>query len=129
MVFWAIIVLIAACNILNSVAMSVSTRMQQFGAMRAIGHVGYPGDPHGGLGGRGLCAQRDRAGLWDGLPLHRMLYGAAITEQWGELWTVSRAAAPLAAIVAVIALSAALSVIGPARLIRGMSVVDTITAK
>ena len=64
-----------------------------------------------------------------GLPLHRMLYGAAITEQWGELWTVSRAAAPLAAIVAVIALSAALSVIGPARLIRGMSVVDTITAK
>lgn len=127
--FLAIIVLIAACNILNSVAMSVSARMQQFGAMRAIGMSDTQVIRMVAWEAAAYALSGIVLGCGMGLPLHRMLYGAAITEQWGELWTVSRAVAPLAAIVAVIALSAGLSVIGPARLIRGMSVVDTITAK
>ena len=49
-----------------------------------------------------------------------------ITSRWGDEWQIPGTA--LAVILAVMALSAVLAVWGPARRIRNMSVVDTISA-
>ena len=67
------------------------------------------------------------AGTAFGLPLHRFLYGQLITERWGDGWTVPFGL--LALIAAIMAGASVAAVIGPMRKIKGMSVVDTISAR
>lgn len=123
--FLAVVALIAAFHIINSVGMSVSARMRQYGAMRAIGisirqlqtmvAVETLTYLFGGLA----------EGLLLGLPLHYCLYRQVITTRWGDAWVL-----PLAeclVIVAVMTASAAAALTGPIRKIRKMSVVDTIS--
>lgn len=123
--FLAVVALIAAFHIINSIGMSVSARMRQYGAMRAIGisirqlqtmiAVETLTYLLGGLA----------EGLLLGLPLHYCLYRQAITARWGDAWGI-----PLAeclVIAAVMTASAAAALTGPIRKIRKMSVVDTIS--
>ena len=84
--FLTVIVLITCFHIVNSISMSASARMRQYGAMRAIGMS---------------CAQFTRmlaaeAGAYAcsgcilgcvlGLPLHRLLYQYLVTARWGTPW-------------------------------------------
>ena len=122
--FLGIIALIAFFNIINCIAMSVSARMREYGAMRAIGMsvrqvvrmvVGetltYT------LSGVAL-------GCVIGLPINRILFRSLVTFRWGDAWELP--VWELLVIVAVMLLSVCLAVAGPARQIREMTVVDTI---
>lgn len=122
--FLAVIALIAVFNIVNSIGMSVSARMRQYGAMRAIGisvrqlRNMIAAETLTYLVG-GLAE-----GLLLGLPLHYYLYRQAITARWGDAWR-----APVmecAVIAAVMIISAAAAMTGPVRRFREMSVVETI---
>ena len=86
--FLAVVALIASFHIINSIGMSVSARMRQYGAMRAIGisirqlqrmiaaeTITYL---VGGL----------LEGLLLGLPLHYYLYRQSITVRWGDTWSL-----------------------------------------
>ncbi len=122
--FLAVVALIAAFNIINSIAMSVSARMRQYGAMRAIGisirqlQFMIAAETLTYLVG-GLAE-----GLLFGLPLHYYLYQWAITERWGDAWSLP--VWEILVIAAVMIASAAAAMTGPVRRIREMSVVETI---
>lgn len=108
--FLVIIILIAVFNIVNSIAMSVSARIRQYGAMRAIG--------------MSVC---QLIGYLIGLPLHKMLFEQMVTAHWGDPWQLPLGM--LAIIVAVVMISSILAVHGPAKQIHKMSIVDAISAQ
>lgn len=125
--FLAVIALIAFFNIVNCIAMSVSARMREYGAMRAIGMsvrqltrmvVGetMTYTVFGVIFG---CAA--------GLPLNRLLFGMLVTSRWGTQWSFP--GAELLVIAAVMLASVCMAAAGPARQIRGMTVVDTIATE
>lgn len=122
--FLAVVALIAAFHIINSIGMSVSARMQQYGAMRAIGSSIRQL--------RAMIAAETLAyligglaeGLLLGMPLHYYLYRQAITLRWGDAWRVP--VMECLVIAAVMTVSAAAAMAGPVRRIREMSVVETI---
>ena len=122
--FLAVIALIAVFNVINSTAMSVAARMQQYGAMRAVGisvrqlQIMIAAEILTYLIG-GLAE-----GLLFGLPLHYYLYRRAISARWGDAWHVP--VAECVVIVAVMIVSAVAAMAGPVRRIRDMSVVETI---
>ena len=122
--FLAVIALIAFFNIMNCIAMSVSARMREYGAMRAVG-----------MTARQLVRMvRGEAvtytisgvllGCLAGLPLNRLLFSALVTERWGDAWELP--GRELLIILAVMACAVCLAVRGPAKQIRRMSVVETI---
>lgn len=125
--FLAIIVLIAVFNIMNSISMSVSARIKQYGAMRAIGI---------GLGQLkkmivaesltySICGSI--VGCLIGLPLHKLIFKTMITDHWGSEWSLPLT--PLALIVLLVIAVSALAVYAPMKRIRNMSVVETISAQ
>lgn len=124
--FLAVITLISAFNIINSIAMSVSGRIREYGAMRAIGMTSRQMV-------RMVSAEAVTYVIWGmvtgcaaGLALNYKIYDLLISIRWGDPWEFP--AAELAVILAAMALSAAAAVAGPAKRIREMSVVDTISA-
>lgn len=122
--FLTVIALISAFNIINSIAMSVSARIRQYGAMRAVGMSA--GQVMKMVAAESLtyvlCGVA--IGLAGGLPLHRFVFEHMVTSRWGDPWYVP--AAYIGIIVAVVGVSAAAAVYGPVKRIREMSVVDTI---
>lgn len=123
--FLIIIALITVFNILNSVAMSVTARIHQYGAMRAIG-----------MGTTQLIKMvtaetityalvGSATGCILGLPLNRFLFKAMITSHWGDAWTVP--VKTLSVILILVAVSSIAAVYGPSKKIHNMSVVDTIS--
>lgn len=125
--FEVVIALITVLSILNCIQMSVSARLPQYGAMRAVGltvrqllqMVLAESACYAAVG----CA----AGLALGLPLHRALYLSMITPRWGTDWTVPWGA--IGVIVALVAGSALLAARAPARRLRGLSVTATIASE
>ena len=112
-------------NIVNSISMSVSARIKQYGAMRAVG-----------MDGRqltGMIAAEAAAyaiagciiGCAAGLPLSRLLYGRLITQNFPYYtWGV-----PLPALLIILLFvigATVVSVYAPAKRIRSTSITDTI---
>ena len=98
--------------------MSVSARMKQYGAMRAIGMSGRQLV-------RMIAAEAASYVLWGiifgcaaGLPLNWMLYTSLVTSQYGKALFV---------ICTAVIFSVILAVCAPAKRIQKMSVVDTIS--
>lgn len=125
--FLAVVALIASFNIINSMGMSASARMHQYGAMRAIGtsirqlKVMVAAETWTYLF-FGLLA-----GLALGLPLHRFLYQMIITERWGDVW---RMPIPECCVIAsVMLVSGSIAIAGPMRQISRMSIVETISTQ
>lgn len=123
--FLAVIALIGFFNMINSIAMSVSARMREYGAMRAIGMS---------------VRQLNRMVLGEtmtytifgvafgcaaGLPLNRLLFQSLVTSRWGDAWSVP--GWEMAVIAAVMFGSVCLAVMGPVKQIKKMTVVDTIS--
>lgn len=125
--FLAIVALIAAFNIINSIGMSVSARMRQYGAMRAIGtsvrqlKIMIVSETAAYLLS-GLAA-----GTVFGVPLHWFLYSQAITSRWGDAWRIP--VPEFCVIGAVMIVSAAAAAAAPMRWIDRMSVAETISAQ
>lgn len=125
--FLAVIALIAVFNIVNSISMSVSARVRQYGAMRAIGMSSHQLM-------RMVAAEAATYSLFGilvgcavGLLANWFLFRITVTANWGIPWYIPWAA--LGLIVLLVAFSAALAVRGPSQRIRRMSIVETIHAE
>jgi putative ABC transport system permease protein len=123
-IFLAIIVLIAALNIINSTSMSVAARTKQYGAMRAVG-----------MDVRQLTKMIVAEvftyavfgcviGSVFGLILNKMIFEAFITAYFGQKWNVP--IVELMVVLMAIFLSAIVAVYGPAKRMRNMAIIDTI---
>lgn len=122
--FLAMIAAITVCNIVNSISLSASARIRQYGAMRSVG-----------MSGRqltkmittetltyALCGLA--VGLAAGLPAHKMVYESFITAYFGEAWEVPAGA--VLVIAAFVTAACATAVYAPAKRIRNMAITETI---
>lgn len=122
--FLAVIAMIAVFNIVNSISMSVSARIKQYGSMRAIGMsirqltkmVTAEAVTYAVCGCIAGCAL--------GLPLHKLLYGRLVTAHWGDMWSLPVSA--ISVILLIVAMSCIAAVYSPSRRIRNMAVTETI---
>lgn len=124
--FLAVIALISIFNIINSIAMSVSARINEYGAMRAIGMSS-------GQMVRMVAAETVTyiffgivTGCVAGTALNYMIFNLMVTSRWGDAWTFP--GVETVVILVVMILAAAAAVRGPSRRIHEMSIVDTISA-
>ena len=122
--FLAVIALIAFFNIMNCIAMSVSARLREYGAMRAVGMTVRQLI-------RMVCGETITYMIWGivfgclfGLPLNRLLFHSLVTSRWGDAWELP--GKELTVILFVMFCAVCLAVKRPARQIREMTVVDTI---
>ncbi len=118
--FLAVIALIGFFNMINCIAMSVSSRLKEYGAMRAVGM---------GMGQLVRMVSGEAAvyallgsflGCGIGIPLNRKLFLSLVTFRWGEPWEFP--AWELSVILGVMLLALVLSVLGPAKEIKKMDV-------
>lgn len=124
--FLVVIALISVFNIINSISMSVSARIREYGAMRAIGMSSRQMIRMVAAEAVTYVAWGILIGCAAGLLLNYKVYDLLITDRWGTPWYLPAGA--LAVIVAAVVLAAAAAVRGPAKRIREMSIVDTISA-
>ena len=123
--FLVIIALVTILNIVNSISMSVSARIKQYGAMRAVGMskkqlgnmVKAETLTYSCLG----CA----IGLVTGLLFSKWLYGFLVTSHYAYA-TWSLPVAELVVIVAFFALSVAAGIRTPIKRLNEMSITETI---
>lgn len=125
--FLAIIASITVFNIVNSMNISVSGRIGQYGMMRAVGMSGK--QLHSMVASEAVtytvcgCI----AGCVLGLPLNKKLFHMAVTSHWGTSWTP-----PFASLLIIICISvfaALLSVVGPINKIRKMDILNVVNAE
>lgn len=125
--FLAVIVLITVFNIVNSVAMSVSARMSQYGAMRAIGMSDAQLVKMIMAEAVTYAISGSVAGCLLGIPLNRFLFRVMVESRWGDSWTIP--GLEMAVIILVVILTSVAAVYGPARKIHKMSIVNSISAQ
>ncbi len=125
--FLAIVALIAAFNMINSIGMSVSARMRQYGAMRAIGASARQLKAMVAAETAAYLVCGLLTGLALGLPIHYVMYQEMIISRWGGAWRLP--ALEFCVIGVVMIASAVAAVVGPARRIERMSIVETIGAQ
>ncbi len=122
--FLAIIALISVFNIINSIAMSVSARLGQYGAMRAIGMSDNQVIRMVAAEALTYAVSGVALGCIIGLPMHKLIFEGMITFRWGDAWTLPLVA--LLLILLTVGASTIFAIIGPAKQIRRMTIVDTI---
>ncbi len=122
--FLAVITWITAIHTVNSISMSVSARIRQYGAMRAVGMDSVQVRRMIVSEAAAYTVFGLLAGCGIGLPLHRFLYSVMITRYWGTVWKI-----PFAIIGGILALLVLLSLFAPfipSRRICRMAVSETI---
>lgn len=122
--FLFVIALIGIFNIINTMNMSASARLSQFGAVRATGMTIRQMTAVITTEAFVYVTGGILAGTLVGLPINRFLFQALITSRWGDPWEP-----PVSALLIIILLMGASifpAVYGPAKRIRTMSVVDVI---
>lgn len=124
--FLAIIAMITVFNIMNSISMSVSARIKQYGIMRAVGMEGRQMIKMIAAEAVTYAIFGCIAGVLIGLPLHRFLFDQMITQYWGTVWQVPLGA--IAVILLLVAATSAAAVYKPAKSMVNMAVTDTINA-
>ena len=123
--FLAVIACISALNIVNSISMSVSARIRQYGAMRAVGMDGRQITKMIAAETMTYICSGCVIGCALGLPLSKFLYDYIITSHFYYFtWSV-----PVGLIVVILVFvlaSSAVAVHAPAKRIRNMAVTETI---
>lgn len=122
--FLAIVAMITMFNIINSISMSVTSRIKQYGAMRAVGM-------DSGQLTRMIIAEAFTyafsgliIGCVAGIAISRFLYARLITHYIGKTWSFP--AALLGVIILFNLASVTAASYAPAKQIRNMSITDTI---
>lgn len=123
--FLAIITLVSVLNIVNSISMSVTARMKQYGAMRAVGM-----DEH--QVAKMIAAEAFTYAFWGciigcavGVPVSKMIFDFLIVDHFSYVaWSLP--VASLLIILLFVVSAVALAVYGPAKRIRKISVTETI---
>lgn len=124
--FLLIVAMISTLNIINSISMSVSARIKQYGAMRAVGMEGrqlrkmiaaeaYTYAFFGCIFGYGL-----------GLPLSKMMHDFLITSHFGESFAWTLPAKEILIIFCLVFFSVIVSVALPSKRIGEMEVTEVI---
>lgn len=121
--FLFVIALISVFNVINSMAMSTSAKLKEYGAMRAVGMEFRQIK-------RMILAEAFSytfcgtvIGCLVGIPLHKFCYEILVTEHFGNKWGVPFGF--LGIIVLFMFLATVLSVHRPVREMKRMTVVDT----
>ncbi|MDO5396613.1 MAG: FtsX-like permease family protein [bacterium] len=122
--FLAVIALITVFNIMNNISMSVSAKITQYGAMRAIGMdagqltkmIAAEAATYAVLG----CI----IGIAVGLPMNKAFFETMVTSHFGEPWEFPVLA--IAVILAVVIASCAAAVYAPSKRIKGIAITETI---
>ncbi len=122
--FLAIIGIITLFNIINSISMSVSARIRQYGAMRAVGMDGRQLTRMISAEALTYAVSGLLVGCGVGIPLSRFLYVQLITRHFGIAWHIP--AVLLGIVAAFVFSSAAAAVHAPAKRIRDMAITETI---
>lgn len=122
--FLALIAVISVFNIINSISMSVSARIRQYGAMLAVGMsikqliktiraetITYT-----------LCGLF--VGLAAGVPIHKKFYESFVTAYFGKAWETPVSSVIIITLFIIAASSAAIHT--PAKRIRSMAITEII---
>lgn len=125
--FLGVIALICVFHIMNSIAMSVSARFRQYGAMRAVGMDSGQMLKMTAAEAISYGAMGILIGCGAGVPLNRFCFMKLITLRWGTEWYFPML--PLCVIGVLVLGALGLAIYGPAKRIRNMSVVDTISGR
>lgn len=123
-VFLAIIILMAALNIINSTSMSVAAKTKQYGAMRAVGMDGRQLTKMITAEVLTYAAFGCVIGCAVGLYLNKTIYEAYITAYFGEIWHIP--VREIAIILLFIFASVVMAVHAPAKRMRNMEITATI---
>ena len=124
--FLIVIAFVALINIINTVNASVSSRINHYGVMRAVGMSGKQLKKVVRAEAAAYAITGSIAGGVLGLLLHRFFFGMLITANWGQLWQP-----PILVLVVVISaaiLTTLLAVIAPTRKIENTSIVNVVNA-
>ena len=122
--FMAIIAMITLFNIINSISMSVTARIKQYGAMRAVGMDGEQLTRMIAAEAFTYAVSGLIVGSGIGIVLSRFLYVRLVTRYFGSQWSLPIVL--LAIIVVFVTASAAAAVYAPAKRIRNMPNTATI---
>ena len=122
--FLAIIGIITLFYIINSISMSVSARIKQYGAMRAVGMDGKQLTRMISAEALTYAVSGLILGCGIGIPLSRFLYTIMVTHHFGVAWHLSITL--LVIIIAFVFASAVVAIYAPAKRIRNMQITATI---
>ena len=122
--FLATVGIISLFNIVNNISMSVSARIKQYGAMRAVGMDNRQLKRMISAEAYTYAISGLIVGCGIGLPLSRFLYNRLIAHYFGIEWSFP--ILRFGIVVAFIFISAIVSVYAPAKRIRNMEITETI---
>lgn len=122
--FLAVIALITVFNIMNNVSMSVSARMKQYGAMRAVGMSAAQMTRMIAAEAVTYAVSGLFFGYIIGLYLHRLFMVKIVFTHFGGSWKIPWDS--LTIITLIVAMSCVAAVRAPARRIREMAITETI---
>lgn len=122
--FLAIISLITVLNIMNSISMSVSARIKQYGTMRAVGMDGWQLTKVVAAEALTYVLYGSVVGCILGLLLHKALYERLVTAYFGDLWHVPIVL--LAMVLLLVFVITVIAIYAPVKRIKNMAVTETI---
>lgn len=122
--FLAIIAMITLFNIINSISMSVTARVKQYGSMRAVGMDGRQLSQMITAEAFTYAISGLVIGCGAGIPLSRFLYIKLITRYFGTTWNIP--VILLGIIVLFGFVSALVAVYAPSKRICNMAITETI---
>lgn len=122
--FLAIISLITVLNIMNSISMGVSSRIKQYGAMRAVGMESRQVTKMIAAEAVTYAASGAVTGIILGLLLHYLIYAKIIISHFGGAWKIP--VTSIAIILLLVLASCIAAVHTPARRMRNMEITATI---
>ena len=125
--FLSIIVAITVFHIMNTISMSISAKLKQYGAMRAIGMSNRQLMKMIISEAAAYAVTGSIVGCILGVPMHMVIFLSLITTFWGIPWTVPFAG--LGTIIGIILITTFFAVRGPVRRIRSLSIINTIGAQ
>ncbi len=122
--FLAIIAFITVLNIMNNISMSVSARIRQYGAMRAVGMESRQVTKMITAEAITYAVCGSIAGLIFGLLLHNMIYTKLLITHFGGTWKLP--VTTIAVILLLVFASCVLAVYAPSKRMRNLEITETI---
>ncbi|MDE7198966.1 MAG: ABC transporter permease, partial [Lachnospiraceae bacterium] len=123
--FLTIIAMITIFHIMNSISMSVSAGMKQYGAMRAVGMSMRQMTKMIAAEALTYAVCGMAVGMTAGLLIHRLIIVKLLITHFGGTWTIPAKA--VGEILLLFALSCTAAVYVPVKRLRGMAVTETIS--
>lgn len=122
--FLAIISLITVLNIMNSISMSVSARIKQYGVMRAVGMGNQQVTKMITAEAATYAACGTVTGIAFGLLFHYLIYVKIIITHFGGGWNIPFST--IGIIILLVMFSCVVAVHGPAKRMQSMAITETI---